>query len=246
MARRRRSGPRLSTKKEKRRKKVSCSFLKSEHAGKRVEPYRVLDEAVSKWHPHLKDAKIAIAWRFGWKSDTDGRITLGQAKKGSDLDRELHGYDFVILLNHEVWNQSGFQKHQKLALIDHELCHCEVSKDTNGEPKVDENNRVVYRIRKHDIEEFTEVIARHGSWKADLEMFAQKIIEKNREPLLSDDQKQASAENAKAINEKAKVRRKMTSKARRAADRLKKHAAAKKGTNGTATIPMKAAASPAK
>ncbi|HEV3341408.1 MAG TPA: putative metallopeptidase [Pirellulales bacterium] len=169
--------------KEKARKKVNVKLLDRKHAGQITEPYRMMEELIEQFHSHLIDAKIAIAWRFGWKANTDGHVTLGQAKKGSDLDREMHDHDFVILLNHEAWNGS-LNVDQKRALMDHELCHCEVSKDQNGEPKIDENKRTVYRIRKHDIEEFREIVARHGCYKEDLEAFVAAANEDRKRPLL--------------------------------------------------------------
>ena len=101
---------------EKARKKVTVKLLEREYAGKATEAYQILDRLIAKHHSQLGSAKIAIAWRFGWKADTDGRLKLGQAKKGSDLDRELHQYDFVILLNHEAWNQGGLSEKQKEAI----------------------------------------------------------------------------------------------------------------------------------
>ena len=44
--------------------------------------------------------------------------------------------------------------------------------DDKGEPVIDERGRPVYRMRKHDIEEFADVVARYGCYKADLESFA--------------------------------------------------------------------------
>ena len=60
--------------------------------------------------------------------------------------------------------------------MDHELCHASVRCDKNsGEPMVDERNRLIYRIRKHDIEEFADIVERHGTYKRDLELFAQAL-----------------------------------------------------------------------
>lgn len=179
MARRRTRAP-----KEKQRKRVTVKLLEREHAGKVTQPYRIMEELVAKHHQHLAEAKIAIAWRFGWKPDADGRLILGRCKKGSDLDRELNDYDFVILLNHEVWNSAGFSEKQMRALVDHELCHCQRAIDANGEPKQDEQGRTVYRVRKHDLEEFREVVRRNGLYTADLEEFARAAIERLDQPLL--------------------------------------------------------------
>lgn len=170
--------------KEKSRKKVTVKLLERLHAGKVTGPYQIMESLIKEHHSHLSEAKIAIAWRFGWKADADGRVKLGQAKKGSDLDRELNDKDFVILLNHEAWNRADFTEAQMRALLDHELCHAAISLDSNGELKTDENGRTVYRIRRHDCEEFRDVVARHGMWKSDLQEFAAAAINDSKRPLL--------------------------------------------------------------
>lgn len=169
----------------KKRKKVTVKLLARKHAGKVTEAYRIMEDLIVKHHAHLKDAKIAIAWRLGWNADCDGRLRLGQAKKGSDLDRELHKFDFVLLFNHEAWNKGQLKEDQKVALVDHELCHCEVSIDGDGEPKQDDEDRTVYRIRKHDIEEFLDVVNRHGCHTNDLSKVAQAGIRDADRPLLA-------------------------------------------------------------
>lgn len=134
--------------------------------------YTMLDGLVSAHHEDLRDARIALAWCTSWKPDVDGRVTLGKCKKASDLDRELAAFDFVILLRRVFWRDERVLDPQRSALLDHELCHAARKFDDNGEPVIDERQRPVYRIRKHDIEEFTDIVARHGCYKADLEAFA--------------------------------------------------------------------------
>jgi hypothetical protein len=41
----------------------------------------------------------------------------------------------------------------------------------------DERSRKCYRVRKHDIEEFSDVVARYGTYKRDLEMFAAALFD---------------------------------------------------------------------
>jgi len=181
------SARRRSTKakaKKKSRKKVTVSLLKRKHGGKTTQAYEIMDKLIEKHHTHLAEAKIAICWRFGWNADADGRLRLGQCKKASDCDRALREYDFVLLLNHEMWNASNFSQAQMKALIDHELCHAQVSIDADGEPRTDEQGRTCYRTRKHDVEEFTEVVTRHDLYTSDLERFAAKLREDAKRPLL--------------------------------------------------------------
>lgn len=154
--------------------------------GKVRQPYRIMERMIPELHSHLVEAKICLAWKIGCKPDADGHVMLGQARKASDLDRELHTFDFVILLNFEAWNAAGFNEEQMTALIDHELCHCQVTLDNDtGEEKRDAKGHPVWRIRKHDIEEFCEIVGRHGLWKKDLEKFARVAMEKAAAPLTS-------------------------------------------------------------
>jgi hypothetical protein len=169
----------------KKKKRVLVRLIEREHEGQVVQAYRLLDELIDQHHARLRNAKVALAWRYGWKVNPDDRLTLGQAKKAGDLDREMHHFDFVILLNHEAWNEAQFSEKQMRALLDHELVHCEVAKDDKGEVKEDDFGRTCYRIRKHDVEEFTEIVARHGLWKSDLEKFARVMTERAKAPLLA-------------------------------------------------------------
>lgn len=140
-----------------------------------IEPYGYLDRLVRD-HNHLDQARIALAWMLDVKADIDGHLVLGKCKKATDLDREFREYDFVILLNATAWKH--FSEKQRAALVDHELHHAALAKDKKtGDPVMDERGRRVYRIRKHDIEEFKGVVARHGLYKHDLEDFARTCNE---------------------------------------------------------------------
>lgn len=178
-------GRRRKSEKQKPRKKVNIALLERTHAGKITGPWRIMEQYIEDHHRHLIDATMMIAWRFGWKPDTDGQQTLVQVRKGSDLDRETAGFDFVILLNHEVWNAGTFSEEQMAALIDHALCRCAVSNDANGQPKMDEKNRIVWRLRKPNIVEFKEVVARHGCYTDDLQEFADAARERRERPILN-------------------------------------------------------------
>lgn len=139
--------------------------------------YEQLFAIVDEYHQELSasNVRIALAWSLAWKPDVDGRLTLGKCKKASDLDRELAPYDFVILLNRDFWQNPRFTDLQRKALLDHELLHAAIAYDENGEGKVDERGRTVYRIRKHDLEEFSEIASRYGCWKKDIEDFARAL-----------------------------------------------------------------------
>ena len=80
------------------------------------------------------------------------------------------GLAVLIILNQETYLQMS--EGQRVALIDHELSHCQTVYDGDGEPKLDEQDRIVYRIRKHDFQEFAAIVRRHGENTPGLSSFA--------------------------------------------------------------------------
>lgn len=158
-----------------------------------TEPYGVLAEARELWHTDLDAAAIALAWEAKVKMDTDGHVRLGKCVKVTELYREFADFNFVIVLNREVWGSPEFSKEKKLALMDHELCHAAPAYDEDtGEQKRDAADRLVWRVRRHDIEEFRSVVTHHGCYKADLEKFADALLKKQGSLLL--DRMESTAE----------------------------------------------------
>lgn len=161
-------------------KKIAFKLIEAEPE---TEPYKLMREIRNRFHDDIRGARIALAWRTGLKPDPDGHLILGRCMKASDLQRELVDYDFVILLNREVWTDPLFTEDKKKALLDHELMHADRAVDEEGEPKIDVRNRPVWRTRKHDIEEFQDIVTRHGLYKKDLERFAEALLKKRKPEL---------------------------------------------------------------
>lgn len=133
--------------------------------------YDELDRCLEKYRKDLKEEKcqIALAWRYGLKRNRDGQLVLGRCRKVSELDKQYAGFDFIIILNREAWE--NLEPSQREALVHHELCHAAISLDANGNIKKDARERTCFRLRKHDIEEFGDVVAAHGCYKSDLSDF---------------------------------------------------------------------------
>lgn len=158
---------------------------RKEHA----DLYALLEEIYEAHHYERMEQlrpRICLAVKIGWNPDKDGIKRLGQCRRVTELDRQLHDFDYVILIHCEVIaNKTEFGERLLRALIDHELCHCAVSLDKKGEVRTDEAGNPIYRIRKHDIEEFGEIVTRHGSYKSDLAEFMERVLERSKRPLLS-------------------------------------------------------------
>lgn len=139
--------------------------------------YHWLGELLEAYHQDVQDARFALAWHTNWKPDDDRHLMLGQCRKSSDLEREIQNasaYDFVILLNQDFFADPLVTDLQRRAVLDHELCHAAVKLE-DGHPVIDERGRVQYRIRKHDLEEFSEIAERYGCWKRDIGAFAESL-----------------------------------------------------------------------
>lgn len=131
--------------------------------GEHHELYSLMTEIAEANHPHLEPGLVLLGWRRGWKRDKSGRITLGQARRPTEMELAMGGknYEFIVLLNADRWELLSID--QRRALIDHELCHCAISVDEAGDRKP--------RIQGHDLEEFDAVVRRNGMWKKDIEHF---------------------------------------------------------------------------
>lgn len=116
---------------------------------------RMASDIIAHHHPHLADAEIVYLMRSP-AARSRGREVMGQAKKASAQDNALYPgtIDFIITLSGQDWRHLTDAHRQ--ALLDHELCHCAGNSEDGWE------------MRGHDVEEFAEIIRRHGTWTEDL------------------------------------------------------------------------------
>lgn len=137
---------------------------------------------ITQYHRHLEQATILYLMTTK-NTMRSGKLVLGKATKPAGLVRFLSSAhvaqeepaDFIITLNSTAWEER-LTESQKEALLDHELCHC--GYELNGD------DEVKWVIRPHDVEEFAEIIERHGLWEPELERMAD-AIEQLKLPLAS-------------------------------------------------------------
>jgi hypothetical protein len=156
-------------------KKTYDLISKETIEGKSV--FKLITEVLKRWKKDLSSARIGAAWMVGKKPDKDGVVTLGRMKKCSELERQLHQLDAIVLLNQDYWRM--LKDEQRLALVHHELCHLDQALDSNGELAYDGHGERKWRLRKHDVEEFNEVIRSHGCYKADIVSFVKEAVTKD-------------------------------------------------------------------
>lgn len=121
-----------------------------------------------------------------------GTVSLGKARKVGLVDKLLSGVDFIIVLNWSAWQKLDDAKRR--ALLDHELTHCEMAFDDDGQP--------VTSIRKHDVEDFTAIVERHGSWTGGMEEL-ESTLKKRQQTLFDAEEKKAGAKAPTARRRKA-------------------------------------------
>lgn len=135
------------------------------------------EELIPDYHPHLKEARILYIFS-GKPMTRNGRVVLAKAMKFNDLNRfftslgaeppdeeeTAGGCDFAVIVNRKEWEEN-LTPAQRRAVVDHELCHCI------------RNHKGKWSLRNHDIEEFSEVIERHGLYWEDVAAFAKSVIQ---------------------------------------------------------------------
>ena len=133
----------------------------------------LVEAIINEYHPRLSGADIVILFKDE-ATKKGGKLVLGTAKKAPAILRAYEDLHFLIILAKDRWDLMTAP--QRRALIDHELCHCVIDYE-----------REFTSIRPHDIEEFNEILDRHGLWTSDLRTAAPKFEEARQRPLLDFD-----------------------------------------------------------
>lgn len=115
------------------------------------EMVEMVESVVQKYHTRLDGVSIGVISQDK-ASKSKGAVVHARAclppKSMKPLLKEH--YDFIICIALDSWQT--FTHAQKEALIDHELCHCWFG--DNGPEMIG-----------HDLEEFAQIIKRHGFWR---------------------------------------------------------------------------------
>ena len=142
------------------------------------EIYRLIDRLVKAHHSSdLCDARIGAMYVYDVKPDCDEIVWWAKACLVSGKAQEYEPHDFRIEINFTIWNT--LTNDQKRAVMDHELCHC-------GRLEDEKTGTERYYIRKHDLEEFHDIVARYGpKWRPAVEEFVKRATGQE-EPTLFD------------------------------------------------------------
>jgi predicted metallopeptidase len=126
----------------------------------------IAEKLIADVHTDLADVPIRYIYRDK-AQNRRGHAVLGTASKvtgrnaalvaladGESTDAEAF---YLIEIAEDTW--TALTQDQRVALVDHELCHFVI------EQPDDPAKQARLTMRGHDVEEFTDVIERHGLWR---------------------------------------------------------------------------------
>lgn len=131
----------------------------------------IAEDLIPKYHPHLADSRIEYVF-IDTIPNKGGKEVWGSMRKitnlpaylgadESDKERGINTPFFVLSITEPVWKDLSDK--ERIALVDHELCHGGVEVTEEGDYKLG--------IIPHDLEEFSCIVERHGLWRKDVEQF---------------------------------------------------------------------------
>lgn len=124
---------------------------------------------IAEFYPHLKDLNISFLFQEKARKSGD-KIIAGKCSKVGDREFFLHGHDIIIEIAQDIYLGSSAEINN--AVMDHELAHIGIKKDKDGLDAYDsKTGRIKLFIKKHDLQEFTEIYERHGAYHEDIYNF---------------------------------------------------------------------------
>lgn len=134
----------------------------------------IAQQLIPRYHPHLLEG-VRIDYCFVSRTPrTSNKEVWGSCRKVTGLHAHLAGDGsgddspfFAVTISRPVWD--ALNERQRVALVDHELCHAAVEEPDGGDDDAPEPPKL--SIRPHDLEEFAEIVRRHGLWREDVQAF---------------------------------------------------------------------------
>lgn len=135
---------------------------------------KIAEKVIRKVADHANLADESVHIEYVWRDEAakkGGRVVLATMSvvtgRNAFLARGEQIPFFVLEVAQNTWDL--LDSKQREALVDHELCHCTVEWDEDGQVKLG--------IRGHDLEEFASIVRRHGFWKSDVSRFSEAVAE---------------------------------------------------------------------
>jgi len=150
----------------------------------------IAERLIAKNYPHLQDSKDLINYYL-----RDAAPWYGRCHRCTGFERHITGKMFLIFIQEEAFNTWPLDR--LTALIDHELRH--IGRKQLEEVLYNAETGTVkpagYKRRTepeswflidHDMEEFADIIERHGLWETGVEKIAQSIRKADYQMTITD------------------------------------------------------------
>ena len=135
------------------------------------ESGRIKDMAgklIKKHHAHLEGVPIAYVLKEGEvgkkivETLKGKKATIVKARKQSELNLYLTGYDFVVETNERLWDLLSVEAQE--ACLDTALCHMKHDSEKG------------FYLMDTPIQTFPEIVERHGLWNQDLKEMSKQML----------------------------------------------------------------------
>ena len=128
---------------------------------------QVCSRLIENFYPFLEGSDVVCILRSSFFQDDKKCVARIEKISGlkaflwSKRDGAQDSF-FLIQLVAPIWNE--LSEPQQIAVLDHELCHIELDDETG-----------FINLRKHSIEEFPEIVERHGAYHDGLVIFGHAL-----------------------------------------------------------------------
>lgn len=132
---------------------------------------------IPNYHAGLHTARILYCFSSDcWTKN--GREVMGKVQKFSGLNEYIAERDFVVLVAMDKWND--LTEAQRTALVDHLLSRCTGEED-------DDTGEIKWKLTDPEVQEFTDVLFRHGAWHQSLQDFVRQAKKVTIEDLVEEE-----------------------------------------------------------
>jgi predicted metallopeptidase len=139
----------------------------------------IIDRIIELFYPLLQGACVRAVYRS--TNFPDSPFTVARIEKITGLRSWLYSktdgeQDPWFLIQIVVPNWEPLEPRQQIAVLDHEICHIDYNDETDS-----------HRLRDHTVEEFPEIVERHGAYHWSLEHFYEAISRGEEDPSTRDE-----------------------------------------------------------
>jgi predicted metallopeptidase len=139
----------------------------------------IIDRIIELFYPLVQGATVRAVYRSS--KFPDSPFTVARIEKITGLRAWLYSrapgeQEGWFLIQIVLPNWDAFEARGHVAILDHEICHIHYSDETD-----------TLGLRPHTVEEFPEIVERHGAYEPGLERFMEALQRGEEDPSTRDE-----------------------------------------------------------